>query len=362
MAEKTTQDLAERKTQVYNLLTKNVSKTVGRMLSNVKDVDRYMLAAYNAACKVPALLDATQASLVTCIVEAAQLNLDIGGPLGHAHLVPFYDGKRKCMVAQLVIGFRGYQELAYRTGRVSSFDIHPVHAKDHFTFRYGTGKTLEHVPNMDEERGPLVAAYACVMFTNGGFDFEVVGPADAKRAMKSSKGAWYSDGNPNKNSPWHQPDNVGEMWCKTAVRRLAKRLPFCAELELAAQYEAAQDTEGVQPVIDVEAVEELQPQDKAQGEGRTGQVADALKAKNGGKPADRQEPEEDPRPAGPDLSGMDIKAMREVALDYWLKTGFEAEDADRTAGKSLPEWTRQDCERIIGAARTQRFRMAEAGL
>ena len=69
-----------------------------------------------------------------------------------------------------------------------------------------------------------------------------------------------------------------------------------------------------------------------------------------------------PRPAGPDLSGMDIKAMREAALEYWTKTGFEAEDADRTAGKSLPEWTRQDCERIIGVARTQRFRMSEAGL
>lgn len=362
MAEQT-KDIAERKTQVYNLLTKNIQKTVGKMLSNVKDVDRYMLAAYNAACKVPALLDATQASLVTCIVEAAQLNLDIGGPLGHAHLVPFYDGKRKCMVAQLVIGFRGYQELAYRTGRVASFDIHPVHSKDIFQFRYGSAKNLEHVPCMEEDRGTLIAAYACVLFTNGGFDFEVVGPADAKRACKSSKGAWYSDGNPNKNSPWHQPENVGEMWCKTAVRRLAKRLPACAELDLAAQYEASHDTEGMGPVIDIGDIEEPQAAAQAQGESRTDKVADTLKAKNGAAKAPAApEKEEDPRPAGPDFTGLDIKGIRQATLDYWTATGFEPEDADRTAGKALPEWTIKDCERLVGAARTQRFRMAEAGL
>ena len=150
------------------------------------------------------------------------------------------------------------------------------------------------------------------------------------------------------------------MWCKTAVRRLAKRLPACAELELAAQYEASHDTEGMGPVIDIGDIEE--PQAQTQGESRTDKVADALKKQNGGKPAAGPEQEEDPRPAGPDFTGLDIKAIRQATLEYWTGTGFEPEDADRTAGKALPEWTLKDCERLVGAARTQRFNMAEAGL
>lgn len=357
MAEEKKAEVVDRKTLVYNLLTKNIKKTVSNMLSNVKDVDRYLLAAYNAACKNPDLLVATQASLVTCIVEAAQLSLDIGGPLGHAHLVPFYDGKKKCKVAQLVIGFRGYQELAYRTGRVSSFDIHPVYSKDTFRFCYGSNKNIEHVPCMEEDRGDLVAAYACVIFTNKGFDFEVVGPADAKRAAKSSKGAWYNDGNPNKNSPWHQPENVAEMWCKTAVRRLAKRLPSCAELELAAQYEASHDTEGVGPVIDVEDVEEPSAPEEPKSTKET--VAEDLKAKaeQVAKAQAAQAAAEDQAPA---IDGLDLQTARQSALDFWVKTGLEAQDAEGMVKKPMGEWKILDCRNIINTALDMRERMARA--
>ena len=111
-------------------------------------------------------------------------------------------------------------------------------------------------------------------------------------------------------------------------------------------------------------------------ESRTEQVSEALAAKRNGAVKAAQVPQEaakapapasapvneDTPPHGPNLEGLDLQACRMAALDYWTGTGWETEDAERMAGKSLPQWTRKDVDLVIGAARTQRANMAAAGL
>ena len=76
----------------------------------------------------------------------------------------------------------------------------------------------------------MVAAYAIVNFKDGSYDFEVVYPEDIELVKKRAPGAKKSD------SPWNTADEP-QMWMKTAMRRLAKRIPQSPELQKAAYLE-----------------------------------------------------------------------------------------------------------------------------
>ena len=137
-----------------------------------------------------------------------------------------------------------------------------------------------------------------------------------------------------------------------------------------------QTVEEINDVIDITPLPKAPATEGPKAESRTEQVSEALAAKRNGAgkavqvpqedskaPAPVSVPEnEDTRPQGPNLEGLDLQACRMAALEYWTGTGWEPEDAERMAGKSLPQWTRKDVELVIGAARTQRANLAAAGL
>jgi len=234
---------------IKSLLANNI-KAVTSVLPKHLTPERIMRIALTAINKVPKLRECTQASILNCVVEASQLGLEVGGPLDHAHLIPF-KLKNSGMVCQLLIGYQGYIELAYRSPRVSHISAHPVHAGDKFVYQYGTQPTISHAPlqgamgvvvvpkestnskDVDKAARELIAAYAVVHYTNGNVDFEVVDKRVAEISKKRSSAGIKKD------SPWNQPDLVHTMWMKTAIRTLRKRIPQSPELQRAAQIESA---------------------------------------------------------------------------------------------------------------------------
>ena len=174
--------------------------------------------------KNPALLDCSIPSILGAIYEAAKVGLEPDTGTQDCHLIP-YKGK-----ATFQLGFRGLVKLA-RRGMGSDVPIWSGHvcAGDHFVHEENP-PSLEHrrratfkkngahewmVPMTPEERGPLIAAYACARFKDGFVLPRVVYEDEIARARKSSK---------SRNGPWihHEP----AMWEKTAVKRLCKLLPM----------------------------------------------------------------------------------------------------------------------------------------
>lgn len=177
--------------------------------------ERVMRIAYNAVQRTPKLRECTHTSLINSIIEVSKRGLEIGYT---AHIIPY--GKEAVFIAD----YKGFIDLAHRSGQINSFSFHPVYTKDDFHYRYGTDPHIDHHPYRDEDRGDLIAAYAVVHFKHGGFDFEVIEKADAEAIKKRSPGARTKD------SPWNNEDQW-TMWCKSAVRRLAKRVPQSPDLQ-----------------------------------------------------------------------------------------------------------------------------------
>ena len=180
-------------------------------------------------------------------------------------------------------------------------------------------------------------------------------------AIARSEG-WYAQ-----NPKWKNiPDQMLAYRSASWLARL-----HCPEVLL-----GLQTVEEIHDVIDITPLPNAPATEPTSTRTRTEQVSEALAAKRNGAGKAAQKDQEDSkasalatdpaetdtRPQGPNLEGLDLPACRMAALDYWTGTGWEANDAERMAGKSLPQWTRKDVDLVIGAARTQRASMAAAGL
>jgi len=209
--------------------------------------ERLIKIALVAASKTPTLLECDSGTILQSVMNAAQLGLDCGGALGSAYLVPFKNGKTGKMECQLIVGYRGFIELARRSGEIQSIEARVVKQNDIFELAYGFNPVLRHVPLLTGERGKPVLVYAIAKLKDGGSQFEVMTLAEVEHIRAKSRmgnaGAWVSD--------------YEEMMKKTAIRRLAKMLPLSIESQDAIT--KADALEGMEGVIDINpiTIEEL---------------------------------------------------------------------------------------------------------
>jgi recombination protein RecT len=200
--------------------------TIQASLPSGLTVDRQIRVTVLAVSTTPKLAQCSPVSILQACLHASQLGLEFGGPLGHAYPVPYWSAKRKCLEAQCLIGYRGLIALARRGGEITSVEMHAVHERDDFSFRWGLTPELSHTPCRVKEHGPLIAAYALVRFATGEAQFDVLWRAeiDAIRArMRPHRDDTLT--------PWDT--DFDEMAKKTAFRRLSKVLPLKIETAIA---------------------------------------------------------------------------------------------------------------------------------
>lgn len=194
-------------------------------------VDRLVRIITTECRKNPSLLKCTKASFLSAIMQSAQLGLRPGEALGQCYLLPFYrKGTTNC---QLIIGYRGMIELAYRSGKVKFIDAFPVYEKEfndpkYFEIRLGTNPRIKHRPCFDPDRGGLYLVYATATLADGTVVFQCMSRAEIEEIKMKSPGLKNSRGEVNTLSPWVTA--FEEMAKKTVIRRLFKRLPVSSEV------------------------------------------------------------------------------------------------------------------------------------
>lgn len=180
-----------------------------------------------ANCYGPSVLG----GLMTC----AQLGLRPGvAGLGHAWLIPMWNGKERRKDATLIIGYRGYQELAYRHDKVVSIASRVVYSNDDFRLAFGIeADVLEHTPCVDGPRGEPRLYYALARLKGGYALTEPWTQADMTEHARRYAMAKKKDG--TLVGPWSDPAQAVEMGRKTMIRNpLMKMIPISTELAIAA--------------------------------------------------------------------------------------------------------------------------------
>ena len=187
---------------------------IAAMLPSHINVERFLKSALLAVARDPKLQQCSPLSLFTAVVNAAELGLDFTPSKGAAYIVKFGDK------ATFMPGYRGFIDLAKRTGDVKKIEAVIVRENDRFEIQYGLNPDIDHKPPKKGERGQLIGVYAVATFKDGEkqFDYMTREEIDAirKRSKASGSGPWVTD--------------YEEMARKTVVRRLFKYLPSSSDL------------------------------------------------------------------------------------------------------------------------------------
>lgn len=223
-----------------------------------KNADKYARQSIQLFRDNPKLAQAAPITIISAMMKASSLGLDLNPQLGQCYIIP-YDNSKKVgnewvtvTEAQFQIGYRGAICLAQRSNRVKRIAADVVREGDFFEYSKGLYPKLEHKP-AEGERGDILFVYALANFTNDGFAFEVWTKGQViEHAKKFSKSYFKKDYKTKKlventNSPWHT--NFEAMAKKTLIMQIWKYLPIETELLLA----GAQDETTVRDISNIAA-------------------------------------------------------------------------------------------------------------
>ena len=195
--------------------------TLARMEGQIKSAlpphispEKFTRVVMTALQMTPSLLACDRASLYGACMKCAQDGLLPDGR--EAALVKFKES-----VAYMPM-VSGILKKVRNSGELSSITSQIVHKNDRFRYWVDSdGEHLEHEPLVFGDRGEEIGVYALAKTKDGGVYVEVMTLAQVDAIRNVSR---------SKDGPWSGPF-ASEMARKSAIRRLAKRLPMSTDIE-----------------------------------------------------------------------------------------------------------------------------------
>lgn len=232
--------------EARDYVTRVLAPQLDEVLRRNMSTDRFMRIVLNAFRTKPELMQCSLNSIGAALMNCAALNLEPNTPMGYCYLIPRRN--QGTMEANLQIAYKGYMELARRSGEIIDLYADVVYEGDFFEHQQGRDASLTHVSKFATKTPQFAYAYAHLK--GGGFVFRVL-PIEQVDAL-SMRGARGR----GKKTPW---DTDYEAMCrKTAIHQLKPWLPMSEELKHA--FEVDEDPAMPEPHVE-DAVETELPSD-----------------------------------------------------------------------------------------------------
>src|SRR4051812_2860225 len=118
--------------------------------------------------KTPDILNCIEESVITSLIQAATLDLDLSPGMNEGYLIPRWNGKLKAMECQFQPGYKGLEKLAVRTGAVRYVQPREVCEADGFEVWHEDDRThYTHKPAFRGDRGRVTHYYAVAKMADG---------------------------------------------------------------------------------------------------------------------------------------------------------------------------------------------------
>lgn len=141
-----------------------INKVVGS-----KNGTRFISSIVSAVNNNTMLQECTNSSILSGALLGESLNLSPSPQLGQYYLVPFKDKNKGTTLAQFVLGYKGYLQLAIRSGQYKKINVLAI--KEGELVRYDPlNEEIEVNLIEDEEereKAPTIGYYAMFEYTNG---------------------------------------------------------------------------------------------------------------------------------------------------------------------------------------------------
>ena len=199
--------------QVRQQLTA-MAPELAKVLPDHVTPEKFERVTLTALQRSPDLLACDRKSLFESVMQCAQDGLIPDGR--EAALTKF--GQKVAYMPMVA----GILKKDRQSGELATITAQMVYQMDEFDYWIDDeGEHLKHKPEMIREAGEPLAVYAMARTKDGGVYIEVLRMAEVQKIRSVSRGA--------NNGPWAQW--ADQMAKKSAIRRLAKRLPMSTDLE-----------------------------------------------------------------------------------------------------------------------------------
>ena len=144
-------------------------KLINNTLRDPKRANRFVANVTSAVSANPALQKCDAATIVSSALLGESLELSPSPVLAHFYMVPYEDRKNNRTVAQFQLGYKGYIQLAIRSGQYLDIDAIEIREGEYKGRDKNTGKRIfEFIEDEDvRENTPIIGYLAYFELTNG---------------------------------------------------------------------------------------------------------------------------------------------------------------------------------------------------
>ena len=159
----------QTKTGMAAYLTQDAVKKQINSVVGGKNGTRFISSIVSAVQTTPALQECTNPSILSAALLGEALNLSPSPQLGQFYMVPFDNKKQGCKEAQFQLGYKGYIQLAERSGYYKKLNVLAI--KEGELIRYDPLNEEIEVELIDDdvirEEAPAMGYYAMFEYENG---------------------------------------------------------------------------------------------------------------------------------------------------------------------------------------------------
>ena len=159
---------AKKMTFSVAITTENYRNMINNTLKEPGRANRFIAAITSAVATTPALQTCDPSSILAGGLLGEALNLSPSPQLGQYYLVPFND-KNKGKVAQFQLGYKGYIQLAIRSGQYKKLNVLAIKEGELIRFDPLNEEIEVRLIEDEEEReqANTIGYYAMFEYTNG---------------------------------------------------------------------------------------------------------------------------------------------------------------------------------------------------
>lgn len=239
-------EITPKKPKFSMIISSNKIQTlINGTLGDKKKAERYTAAITSAVATNPALQECEAATILSGSLLAESLNLSHSPQLGRYYLVPFKDKKAGTTKAQFILGYKGYIELAVRSGQYKHINALPIKEGELVSYDpFNDEIQFKAIQDPDErENAKTIGYYAMFEYLNGFRKVlywskkQMIRHADRYSPAFSAKATGgkypkvsfedYEAGRYDKNDEWLYSSfwykDFDGMACKTMLRQLISK-------------------------------------------------------------------------------------------------------------------------------------------
>lgn len=183
--------LVERKNSFKEFLTKGKDQIAMALPKHITP-DRMLRVVLTSVVKNPKILECTNASIFSAVLQSAQLGVMPDGVLGEAYLIPRKN--KGVMHCNFQIGYKGLVNLAKRAVPGTVVRVNPVYKGDVWEWNMIDGP-IKHEKTTESGTvdSDITHFYAIIKYPHGGSDFAVMTNDQMDRHMKKYSQNWKYD-------------------------------------------------------------------------------------------------------------------------------------------------------------------------